>query len=295
MFNPFQLLQKRACVPTGLSLACLSGLHSLTTLDLSDCNLSEEAIPSDFGCSLASLEILDLSNNQFIRLLESIGQLSRLESLHLKGCRKLQTLPEFRSDVYVDAHNCISLDTLDNQTGQCDSVLQANCVNCFKMVENDSYKSNAISLLTRYLKFQRWSSSVGSNQKRFEFILPGNEIPEWYNHQSVGRVITLELDPGWFTNKFMGFTTCVVFRMVKLLPPAVYMLFISMFLKINGASVEHGYVTNFKFGEKCDQPKLDHIWFYYIHRHTYPYVLCRVAGHLPSACILIWSPLHCAN
>ncbi|PRQ22406.1 putative leucine-rich repeat domain, L domain-containing protein [Rosa chinensis] len=69
-FNPFQFFRERSHIPAGLSLASLSGMHSLTKLDLSDCNLSE--IPSDFGC-LSLLRDLDLSKNQFVRLPESIG------------------------------------------------------------------------------------------------------------------------------------------------------------------------------------------------------------------------------
>ncbi|PRQ22099.1 putative leucine-rich repeat domain, L domain-containing protein [Rosa chinensis] len=93
---PFQLLQKRSHIPARLLLPCLSGLHSLTQLNLSDCNLSEEAMPSDFGC-LSSLIDLNLNRNQFSRLPESIGQLSRLDCLHLAWCHKLRRLPELPS------------------------------------------------------------------------------------------------------------------------------------------------------------------------------------------------------
>ncbi|XP_062020655.1 disease resistance protein RUN1-like [Rosa rugosa] len=55
MFDPFQLLRKRSHIQAGLSLPCLSRLHSLTELDPSDCNLSEDAMPNDFGC-LSSLK-----------------------------------------------------------------------------------------------------------------------------------------------------------------------------------------------------------------------------------------------
>ncbi|PRQ22129.1 putative leucine-rich repeat domain, L domain-containing protein [Rosa chinensis] len=99
MFDHFQLLRKRSHIPSGFSLPCLSGLHSLTELDLSDCNLSEDAMPCDFGC-LSSLKKLNLSRNQFVRLPESVGQLSRLQWLYLNWCCKLQTLPELPSHVF---------------------------------------------------------------------------------------------------------------------------------------------------------------------------------------------------
>ncbi|PRQ22532.1 putative leucine-rich repeat domain, L domain-containing protein [Rosa chinensis] len=268
IFNPFQLLLKRSCIPARLSLACLSNLRSLTYLNLSDCNLSEEAIPIDFGC-LSLLRRLNLRKNQFVRLPESIGQLSRLENLQLDWCHKLRTLPELPSHVHVTLKNCISLDTMVNQIGECNSVLFASCVNCFKMVENESYKRVALSLLARYLKFRRWSSSVHFKHRTFDFIAPGNEIPEWYNHQSVGSLITVELHPGWFSKKWMGFAWCVVFRPLKPFPSSVEMNILCS-LKINGQPLA-GFGISFGFGEKCDQPKSDHIWFFYVHRDVrYP-------------------------
>ncbi|PRQ22443.1 putative leucine-rich repeat domain, L domain-containing protein [Rosa chinensis] len=265
MFNPFQLFQKRSHIPAGLSLASLSGLPSLTQLNLSDCNLSE--IPSDFGC-LFLLKYLDLSKNQFVRLPESIGQLSSLKHLCLNWCRKLQTLSELPFHVWVLASNCISLDTLANQRGQCNSVLQGRFVNCFKMVENESCKSIALPLLTSYLKSLHCGFLHGpkpepeaySEEVRFDFVAPGNEIPEWYNHQSVGSSITVELHPGWSRNKLMGFATCVVFRLLK---PSLVEWFIDCMLTADGKLLSgYGQV----FGEKWGQPVSDHIWFFYVHR-----------------------------
>ncbi|PRQ22002.1 putative leucine-rich repeat domain, L domain-containing protein [Rosa chinensis] len=250
---PFQLLRKRSHIPAGLSLPCLSGLHSLTQLNLSDCNLSEEAMPSDFGC-LSSLRSLNLSRNQFSRLPESIGQLSRLDRLRLEWCHKIRRLPELPSHVWVDADNCISLDTLANQIGQSNSLLEGYFVNCFKLVENQSCESIALSLLTRYLMGQALS-----DHKIFEFVVPGNEIPEWYNHRTVGSSITVELHPGWFSKKWMGFACCVVFRLLKPLPPSVRWL-IKCELSANGKflpSLDHIW-----FGGEWGQPVLDHIWFF---------------------------------
>ncbi|PRQ22095.1 putative leucine-rich repeat domain, L domain-containing protein [Rosa chinensis] len=257
MFNLFQLLRKSSHIRVGLSLPCLSGLHSLTKLDLSDCNLSEEAMPSDFGC-LSSLRQLNLSRNQFVRLPGSIGQLPRLDYLRLERCHKLRTIQELPSHVWVNASNCISLETLANQIGQRNSVVEGNFVNCFKMVENESSKSVAVSLLTRSIE-----SKVFCCSNQSQFVIPGNEIPEWYNHQSVGSSITVELHPGWFSNKFMGFSFCVVFRLLK---PLSLEWFFNCELSANGKFLrEVGRV----FGEEWGQPVLDHIWFVYVHRRWY--------------------------
>ncbi|XP_062025343.1 TMV resistance protein N-like [Rosa rugosa] len=249
MFKSFQLFRKRSHIPAGLSLASLSGLHSLTKLDLSDCNLSE--IPNDFGC-LSSLTVLDLGENQFVRLPESIRQLSRLECLHLDSCCKLQSLPELPTCSCVCLSNCISLDTLSNQ------IEKLMSVNRFKMVENESWKSPALSLLTRYLKFPH---SVHSKPHLFSLIAPGNEIPEWYNHQSVGYSITVELHPGWFSNKWKGFAWCVVYRLLKPLPLAEFGLHCS--LTANGEFIGR---CGLRFTGKLNIYVLDHIWFFCGHR-----------------------------
>lgn len=128
------------------------------------------------------------------------------------------------------------------------------------MVENESCKSLALSSLPRYLQSKAFSDRI-----KFEFVVHGNEIPKWYNHQTVGSSITVKLHPGWFTNKFMGFTTCVVCRLLKPLPPLVQWS-IDCSLRANGQSwVSSGLV----FGAEWGQPVGDHIWFFYKRRDQY--------------------------
>ncbi|KAF3448851.1 hypothetical protein FNV43_RR09566 [Rhamnella rubrinervis] len=65
---------------------------SLTSLDLTDCNLSgPEAFPEYFG-KLVSLRALDLSKNPFSVLPPGINGLSRLSSLTLEHCENLRCL-----------------------------------------------------------------------------------------------------------------------------------------------------------------------------------------------------------
>ncbi|KAK9949024.1 hypothetical protein M0R45_004572 [Rubus argutus] len=79
---------------TGLELPNLfSGLRSLTTLNLGGCNLAEGAIPDDIG-DLFSLQSLDLSENNFVTIPESISDLSELTEISLFRCSKLQSLPK---------------------------------------------------------------------------------------------------------------------------------------------------------------------------------------------------------
>jgi Leucine-rich repeat (LRR) protein len=64
-----------------------SSLSSLRELDLSNCNLSDGAIPNDL-CCLSSLSYLNLSGNKFTRI-PDIWQLSKLSTLDLSHCNLL--------------------------------------------------------------------------------------------------------------------------------------------------------------------------------------------------------------
>lgn len=63
----------------------------LKELDLSDDNLLDEAFPEYFG-NLFSLVDLDLNNNPFTVLPQSINRLSRLRDLYLNDCKNLKKL-----------------------------------------------------------------------------------------------------------------------------------------------------------------------------------------------------------
>ncbi|KAH9782884.1 ADP-ribosyl cyclase/cyclic ADP-ribose hydrolase [Citrus sinensis] len=69
----------------------LLGLAYLGHLDMRNCAVME--IPQEIAC-LSSLTTLNLSGNSFESLPASIKQLSQLRSLHLEGCKMLQSLPE---------------------------------------------------------------------------------------------------------------------------------------------------------------------------------------------------------
>ncbi|XVF70228.1 hypothetical protein PTKIN_Ptkin11bG0143700 [Pterospermum kingtungense] len=94
--NPLSLskvIQRGSMDSIALALTRLSGLSSLTRLNLSYCNLWEGAIPSDI-CCLPCLETLDLSGNNFMSLPETITRLSKLRFLQLSDCKRLKALPD---------------------------------------------------------------------------------------------------------------------------------------------------------------------------------------------------------
>lgn len=109
----FPLFSRANPEPMGLRLpSSLSGLCSLRHLDLGDCNLQEDAIPSDIGF-LPSLKKLNLSRNNFVSLPRSISQLPKLETLFVEHCDQLQALPELPASVDgLYAQNCTSLEKI---------------------------------------------------------------------------------------------------------------------------------------------------------------------------------------
>ncbi|KAK4343238.1 hypothetical protein RND71_036332 [Anisodus tanguticus] len=98
----------------GLTISNLSSLCSLTTLDISHCNISDGGTLCILGC-LSSLVELNLSGNNFNNIpAASISGLTRLICLELVGCRLLVNIPELPQcieEVHVD--ECTSLESID--------------------------------------------------------------------------------------------------------------------------------------------------------------------------------------
>ncbi|VVA38226.1 PREDICTED: TMV resistance [Prunus dulcis] len=192
-------LQRKAFV-----LGSLHGLWSLKLLDLSICGLCEGDIPVDIGC-LSSLEELNLSRNNFVSLPASIGCLPKLKSLKANGCQKLQQLPHLRfglveNDFYsirIYTEDCTSLKMLpklsikNRRRSYVGFVL--SCVNCIGLVENEGCDAILgmlwIGLDWGFLQVPRW------NIPTFQIVIPGSRIPEWFNNQSVGDSLIVELPP----------------------------------------------------------------------------------------------------
>ncbi|XP_065632749.1 disease resistance protein RPV1 [Quercus suber] len=122
--------------PVGLSF--LSGLCSLTELKLRDCNLRE--IPNDIGC-LFFLEKIDLSENSFVCLPDSISQLCKLEKMDLKNCTSLQSLPKLPVDIVVIwGDGCTSLEAVSDlrkPNSFCKGELYLS--DCSKLVDNQDF------------------------------------------------------------------------------------------------------------------------------------------------------------
>ncbi|KAK0591781.1 hypothetical protein LWI29_007902 [Acer saccharum] len=198
---------RRNCNFMGLSLPSLAGLFNLTKLDLSDCNLTDGALPNDLG-SLYSLNELDLSNNYFVCLPKAINQLSELKFLFVRNCQKLKSLPELPPKIiFVGAEDCPLLEYLSSMLrGGTSPKFALNLLNCFKLLGNHGQQNNlAVTLLKQYLQQPVTRTSL------FDIPLPGSEIPEWFSCRSDGNEVAIGLRDNWLNDDFMGIAMCAVF------------------------------------------------------------------------------------
>ncbi|KAL5563727.1 hypothetical protein UlMin_033474 [Ulmus minor] len=207
--------------PIGLQLPdSFVGLTSLRSLDLSGCNLSDGAIPHDIGC-LSSLQILDLSENNFISIPDSICQLFDLRALRLNGCKKLRSLPKPPCISLIEARDCHKLENHPDMRTIEPSNSGLCVIDCSNSKEEKNYeKCDKHYHLAPIAKEDRHSQL----RKHFEGeinrsalaqigLAIGDEIiPEWCRHPNTESSITVQMsypdvdgDSMW-----MGLALCVI-------------------------------------------------------------------------------------
>ncbi|XP_021801963.1 TMV resistance protein N-like isoform X2 [Prunus avium] len=241
--------------PWGLVLSSLNRLCSLSTLDLSDCNIGEGAIPDDIGC-LSSLRELNLSGNNFVSLPSSIRFLSKLELLELVGCERLEQLPDLppkKFSLFVNVDNCISLKRLSDPSRLSGGAnvydFDFSCLNCFKLVEDEGWIHRIFFMIMKA------STKIFSTYT--SIICPGSEIPEWFSNRSGGDSITVELPPQSSCNSNrLGIAVCVVFEDSEYLDNPAALLGYDHFDIRSSLDTQH-----FKFGYLKSQ----HLWVFYYH------------------------------
>ncbi|VVA33357.1 PREDICTED: TMV resistance [Prunus dulcis] len=198
-----EALSLRGC--KGILRLQLPPVSSLTLLNLSDCNLQQGTIPTDIGC-LASLVSLDLSKNSFDRVPTGTSQLTKLQGLNVESCKNLESMPELSSNIDFSvgsagrsSHERLSCPSNFFRMG--DSCL--NFVNCSKLAGNQDC-NNAFTMLRRFLKGNPCPG------KKFETIIPGKELPQYFSYQREGSVVSMSLPQNWYTDKCMGYAVCAV-------------------------------------------------------------------------------------
>ncbi|KAJ8539865.1 hypothetical protein K7X08_014117 [Anisodus acutangulus] len=194
-----------------LGSICRRGLSSLTRLHLSSCNILG-GLPEDLG-SLHSLEYLIVRGNNVSCLPKGINNLLCLKYLNVQLCKSLNELPRELTPnlelLYADYHlalksirdlliKCFKLDLIStswcgHETSQCGTI-STNQVNVLKFLQH----------------FLRTCIQCDFNRKIFFCIsFPEGRIPESFGYQFINQSrISINLNPSWYTDKFMGFSIC---------------------------------------------------------------------------------------
>ncbi|XP_050218185.1 TMV resistance protein N-like [Mercurialis annua] len=247
----------------GLKLPTFLGFHNLEHLDLSFCNLQEEAIPSNLG-SLSSLTNLGLRNNDFISLPSSITLLSKLQNLNLSYCTHLQSLPELPGSIsYMNAQNCISLNTFSGaSSSQVRGGRSFFLTNCFKMAEEQGKNGRILELLKSELQLllQRQRQGLSRRPVQIDFLLPVSDIPSWFSHQTSESSLTIHLPPcGLSTAKLMGLAVCVNFTVHNHLAKE-NAHWLDIYIQLNEGKRGCAFNTEFYDGTFIES---DHLWLSY--------------------------------
>jgi Leucine-rich repeat (LRR) protein len=129
-------------------------LDCLRKLNLDGCHLSE--VPDSLGC-LSSLEVLDLSGNDFSTIPITINKLFELQYLGLRNCKRLQSLPELPPRLSkLDVDNCKSLNYLVSSSS---TVVEGNI---FEFIFTNCLSLRGIIQILAYslLKFQLYTKRL---------------------------------------------------------------------------------------------------------------------------------------
>lgn len=141
----------------GLVFPNLSGLCSLTKLDISDCNISDGGILSNLGF-LPSLEEVNLGKNNFVGIPSaSINGLTRLKVVELVGCKRLEIFPELPSSIEeVYADECTSLRSIGiDQLTKYPMLSRVSLTQCHQFVKNEPDVAIIDSLWNHMLKVSK--------------------------------------------------------------------------------------------------------------------------------------------
>ncbi|XP_025015150.2 disease resistance protein RUN1 isoform X1 [Ricinus communis] len=260
---PKRFLTQKDPNPMAMALPALFSLKSLRSLNLSYCNLTDGALPSDLSC-FPLLKTFNLSGNNFVSIPSSISRLSKLEDFQFSNCKRLQSFPNLPSSIlFLSMEGCSALETLLPKSNSSQFELFNICaegckrlqllpdlsssilkisvegfssketspnlfvthsskpsmltfINILKSVEVQSENIPLVARMSGYLHYllRHRHSSLGffNPSTQVSVCLAGSEIPGWFNYQSPGSSLEMQLPPYWWTNKWMGFTFCIVFE-----------------------------------------------------------------------------------
>ncbi|PHU01466.1 hypothetical protein BC332_31253 [Capsicum chinense] len=190
----------------------LSGLSSLTDLHLSNLNILG-GLPEELG-SLLFLDELNLSGSNISCLPKSIKQLLHLQCLDLQFCQNLNELPGEQlppnlTDLYLDYY--LFLKSIRDLVTKCLKLHVLSVSWCgHEESEYGTVSTSQVNVLKSLQQLIRTCIKCDFHQRDF-FLTSFPEVrsPELFHFQFINKYrISIDLNPSWYTDKFMGFTIC---------------------------------------------------------------------------------------
>ena len=136
-----------------------------------------------------------------------------LTCLLLDNCIRLQSLPELPSNmVSIQASGFTSLEILPLRQ-ECSFMPTFSLFNCLKLVENQGYSEIFLTMVRSCIQFQM-QKQCNEDLWTYGLIILGSEISNWFNHQSVGASVDLQL-PSALLDQYIGIVVCAVFVVQK--------------------------------------------------------------------------------
>ncbi|KAM0957647.1 hypothetical protein ACFX1Q_000862 [Malus domestica] len=222
---------------TELSSFSLASLpHSLTSLSLACCNISE--IPSALT-TLSSLEYLSLDENPITSLPESMNNLVKLQALKVSGCRNLTMLAELPHGlIQLNGRGCTSLKRITNLMTLAllrddflsDILLDLHLWYRGKLVDVESLMdtlalasdpSDLFDLQPKGgIEVQRnYCESFGRRRHiqgtyecgMYSIFIHGSKIPDRFNYRSMGNTVFSIIVPPHLNLKMVGLNACILY------------------------------------------------------------------------------------
>ncbi|KAK4725933.1 hypothetical protein R3W88_030850 [Solanum pinnatisectum] len=167
----------------------VSGLSSLTSLDLNNHNILS-GLPEDLG-SLHSLENLNVSGSNISCLPKSF-----------KGLLHLRELPPNLRELFADYH--LALKSSKN--------LVICCLKLCRLAISDygTVSSEQVNVFLQHFLMTCIQCDIRRRDYFVIFFPDQDRIPELFNYDRFinQKVMSIDLNPSWYTDKFMGYSRC---------------------------------------------------------------------------------------
>ncbi|KAK9949760.1 hypothetical protein M0R45_005275 [Rubus argutus] len=218
-------------------------------------------------CNLEKLQEIEMRHSQIEYLWKGKKPLYSLKSIDLSHSLNLLMTPNFSGSPYLEClvlEGCIQLyEIVPDPEKHCTFLSWASFINCFTLAKQGC-NSVAFTSMIRHLQEVSQYHCEEARKTLFHFVIPGNEIPEWFDHQTVTPSVSIHLHPGRRSNKFLGFALCSVFAVHERcqLPPVYPCEYdITCIVKVDGEELYKKPV--FSFDGMQGRGVSDHLWFHY--------------------------------